>query len=353
MKHKILALTIASIFAAGAANAATIMKNDEGDYLKIYGGIEVGGTIVSDTDKTPFGSSSTYVDDSFMTLGAKGQTGNIYGKFEMDAERTDWTQDNNIRIIVDKAYVGYKFGEKQSIDFGRADTAYDLVDAYGDVTNELGASISEAGDQDNTLKYLGQFGNIKVGISHSLEGWDGEQGRKQIRNDAGQMVDNPNYDQPVKYSYETDSLYGQVTNGFIGYYGESFTVIAGAESGDETAIYSLHGQVKFDKITVSGLIFDQTKDFNEVKSSEKTVQGANLGMKYKLTDKLSLLGNLNYEDTDKATSNDSDFSAEWVVLGAEYKYAKNIKLAAEVAIGDVLKNGESGALGYLMSYYWF
>ncbi|QUM83648.1 porin [Moritella sp. 28] len=338
MKYSTLALTLASILSVGAASAATIYKSENGDNLKVYGGMEIGGTLISDTDKTPFGPDSTYVDDSFMTLGAKGTTGDFYAKFELDAERQDWTKDNNIRLVVDKAYVGYKLASKQSIEFGRTDTAYDHYDAFGDVTNELGAGISEAGDQDNTLKYQGQFGNIKVGISHSLEGWDGK-------------VDNNN--KPQKYSYETDSLYGQVTNGYIGYFGDDFTILAGAESGDETEIYSLHSQVKLGDLTISGLVWDQTKNFNKDKNSEKNIVGANIGAKYKLTEKLSLLGSVNYEDLDNVKASKEDYKSEWVVVGGEYKYAKNVKLAAEVSIGDVLKNGESGALGYVKAYYWF
>jgi len=338
MKYSTLALTLASILSVGAASAATIYKSENGDNLKVYGGMEIGGTLISDTDKTPFGPDSTYVDDSFMTLGAKGTTGDFYAKFELDAERQDWTKDNNIRLVVDKAYVGYKLASKQSIEFGRTDTAYDHYDAFGDVTNELGAGISEAGDQDNTLKYQGQFGNIKVGISHSLEGWDGK-------------VDNNN--KPQKYSYETDSLYGQVTNGYIGYFGDDFTILAGAESGDETEIYSLHSQVKLGDLTISGLVWDQTKNFNKDKNSEKNIVGANIGAKYKLTEKLSLLGSVNYEDLDNVKVSKEDYKSEWVVVGGEYKYAKNVKLAAEVSIGDVLKNGESGALGYVKAYYWF
>jgi len=357
MKYSTLALTLASILSVGAASAATIYKNDNGDNLKIYGGMEVGGTVVSDTDKTPFGPSSTYVDDSFMTLGAKGSTGNIYAKFEMDAERQDWTTDNNMRLVIDKAYVGYNLTPKQSIEFGRTDTAYDHYDAFGDVTNELGASISEAGDQDNTLKYRGQFGNIKVGISHSLEGWDGTTDKKTTYelDDDGKTVNPKTTDtgEPKKYSYETDSLFGQVTNGYIGYFGDDFTVLAGAEVGDETEIYSLHGEVKLGDVTVSGLIWDQTKNFNKNESSEKNIVGTNIGAKYKLTEKLNLLASVNFEDLDNVDASKEDYKSEWAVIGAEYKYARNIKLAAEIAAGDVLKNGESGALGYVKAYYWF
>ena len=338
MNKTVLAVAFASLF-AGTAQAATVYKNDNGDYMKVYGGAEVGGSIVSDTDKSPFGPDTTFVDDSFATIGLKGQTGDIYAKFELDAERQDWTKENNMRVVIDKAYVGYKFAKGHSVEFGRTDTAYDHVDGFGDVTNELGIGISEAGDQDSTLKYRGQFGNIKVGISHSLEGWDGT---------------TDEFGHPEKYTYETDSLFGQVTNGYIGYYADEFTVLVGAESGDETEIYSLHGKAKLGKFTLAGLVFDETKNFDGDKSKEVNEVGANIGGKYALTDQLNLLASVNYTDVDKY-----DDAAYYGVVGAEYKYARNIKLAAEVAIGDVLKdktasNGkDSGAVGYVKAYYWF
>lgn len=339
MNKTILSLVVATLI-SGTANAGTVYKNENGDNLKVYGGAEVGGTLVSDTDKTPFGSDTTFVDDSFATIGLKGQTGNIYAKFELDGERQDWTKENNMRIIIDKAYVGYNFQKGHSIEFGRTDTAYDHVDAFGDVTNELGVGISEAGDQDSTLKYRGDFGSVKVGISHSPEGWDGT---------------TDSNGKPEKYTYETDSLFGAVTNAYLGYYGDDFTVILGGETGDETSIYSLHAEMKFDKFTVSGLAFDETKNFDG--GSDTNEVGINLGTKYAFTEKLNLLANINVSDSDAFAD-----AAQWVVVGTEYRYARNVKFAAEVAVGDVLKgerdsNGkktsESGALAYLMAYYWF
>ncbi|WP_434360092.1 porin [Parasalinivibrio latis] len=351
MNKKILAAVLASLL-AGTTHAATIYKNDNGDNIKVYGGAEVGGTFVSDTDKTPFGPDTTYVDDSFATIGLKGQTGNFFAKFEVDAERQDWTKDNNIRLVVDKMVVGFNFAKGQSIEFGRTDTAYDKVDGFGDMTNELGVGISEAGDQDNTIRYTGDFGKIKLSVSHSMEGWDGDTYKDTLTNDKGQIIGIKG--EPVKYSYETDSLYGQVTNGYIGYYGDSFTVIAGAEHGDETDIYSLHSQLKLGKLTLGGLIFDETKNFNG--GTDSSEFGANIGGKYAITDQMNLLASFNYSDIDTYTS-----KAYFGVFGAEYMYAKNIKLAAEVAVGDVLetknanKEGvwDTGALGYLKAYYWF
>lgn len=333
MNKKLLAVAVAGLFVGGTVQAATIYKNDNGDNIKVYGGAEVGGTIVSDTDKTPMGPDTTYVDQSFATIGLKGQTGDFYAKFEIDAEREHWLPDNHLRLVIDKVMVGYNFTDNHAMEFGRTDTAYDKVDAFGDVTNELGLGISEAGDQDNTIRYIGKFGKVKMSVSHSLEGWDGD------TKDG----------EPVKYSYITDSLYGAVTNGFIGYYGDSFTVIAGAEAGDETEIYSLHAEANFGNVMLGGLVFDETKNFNG--GADKNEFGVNLGGKYALSEQLSLLASINYADVDGDTD-----SSIYGVIGTEYMYAKNLKLAAEVAIGDVLEGEDkmdSGALAFVKAYYWF
>ena len=340
MKYSTLALTLASILSVGAASAATIHKNDNGDNLKIYGGMEIGGTIVSDTDKSPFGSvkraadgtasydgvnDKRFVNDSFLTLGIKGQTGNIYAKFELDAEHQDWTETNSMRVVIDKAYVGYQLPMKgHCIEFGRTDTAYDHYDAFGDFANELSAEVSEAGDQDETLKYRGEFGQVKFGLSHSLEGFDEEH--------------------KGKGDYITDSREGAVTNGYVGYFDKSFTIIAAAETVDERGdILSVHTEVNLGDLGLGGFVSYSDRDADN-KDSYTYVAS----VKYSLTDKLAFLATGNMID---AENDDKD--VEWIVVGGEYKYAKNVKLAAEVSIGDVLKNGESGALGYVKAYYWF
>lgn len=340
MKYSTLALTLASILSVGAASATTIYKHDNGDNLKIYGGAEIGGTIVSDTDKSPFGAiqhdadgntsydgvnDKRFVNDSFLTLGIKGQTDDFYAKFELDAEHQDWTETNSMRVVIDKAYVGYKLPMKgHTIEFGRTDTAYDHYDAFGDFANELSAEVSEAGDQDETLKYRGQFDQIKFGLSHSLEGWDVEH--------------------KGKTDYVTDSREGAVTNGYVGYFDNEFTVIAAAETVDDRGeIFSVHAKVNLGDLAVGGFVSYSDREADN-KDSYIYVASA----KYSLTDKLALLATGNMVDAD----NDKN-DAEWIVVGGEYKYAKNIKLAAEISIGDVLKHGESGALGYVKAYYWF
>ncbi|WP_299017628.1 porin [uncultured Photobacterium sp.] len=322
MKKTILAVALASLF-VGSASAATVYKNDSGDNLKVYGGMEIGGTFVADKDKGAFKSNKTYVDDSFLTIGAKGQTGDIFAKFELDAERTDWTVDNNFRLVIDKAYIGYNIAPKHSIEVGRTDTAYDHYDAFGDFSNELAAEVSEAGDQDNTIKYRGQFGSVKVGVSHSLEGWDAETDGKG----------------KVTKGYITDSREGKVTNGYVGYFAEQFTVIAAAETVDDRGeLYSLHAEASFDKFGIGGFVSSSDKEKDQDDSMTYV-----LSAKYGITEQLTLLAVGNVVDHDQDKKDD-----EWVVVGGEYKYAKNVKLAAEIAAG-----GEKGTLGYVKAYYWF
>jgi len=317
MKQSLLALTIASIFAAGAANAATVMKADNGDFLKIYGGAEVGGFLVSDKDKSPKAKKTTYVDKSFMTIGAKGQTEDVYFKFELDADRNDYSASNEMNLVIDKAYVGYEISKNQSVEFGRTDTAYDHYDGFGDFANELSAGVSEAGDQDDTLKYRAQFGDFKVGISHSLAGMDDK---------------------------VTDRLDNAVTNGYVGYFTKAYTVLGGAEVvKDGGKIYSLHTEVNLGEFAVGGFVSSSAQ---QLKANDKMTYVASA--KYAMTDKLTLLATMNMVDAETDSKD-----AKWVVIGGEYKYAKNIKLAAELAQGEVLKGGDTGTTGFAKVYYWF
>lgn len=321
MKKAVVALSIAAALTGLNANAGTVYKKDNGDYLKVYGGAEIGGTFVFDEDK---GSDyqrtgKTYVDDSFATIGIKGQTGKFFGKFELDAERTNWTNENNFQLVMDKVYGGYEIAPKHTIEYGRTDTAYDHYDAFGDPTAELGIEVSEAGDQDDTLKYRGQFGSIKMGVSYSQRGWD------YSAADGG---------------YKTDSREGQVWNGYVGFFGDTFTVIGAAESVDDRGdIYSLHGEAELGDFTLGG--FYSISDREKANSDSGTLL---ISGQYQLTEKLSGYAVFNMLDHDVDSKDD-----EYGVIGAEYRYAKNVKLQSEFSFA----NEATGPLAYLIAYYWF
>lgn len=231
-----------------------------------------------------------------------------------------------MRVVIDKGYVGYNLPIKgHTIEFGRTDTAYDHYDAFGDFANELSAEVSEAGDQDDTIKYRGEFGAFKFGISHSLKGWD-------LSWDADQGRD----------TYITDSREGAVTNGYAGYFSKAITVIAAAETvNDRGEIYSLHAAANLGDVSLGGFA-----SISDREAADKDSNTYVASVKYSLTDKLSLLATGNVID------NEAKATDSWFVAGAEYKYARNVKLAAEISHGDVLK-GNQGTLGYVKAYYWF
>ena len=332
MNKTILAVALTTLL-SGAAHAATVYKNDNGDNIKVYGGAEVGGWVANDTpDGVNHGTN--YVDDSFATIGLKGQTGDFFAKFELDAERTPWTDDNNFQFVIDKVYVGYNLAEGHSIELGRTDTAYDHFDSFGDFSVNEAAGVSEAGDQDNTIKYRGQFGNIQLGVSYSMEGNDYEEDIRPVFDKDGNFVDFED-----KGSYKTDSRFGEVYNGYIGYFTDQFTVIAGAETvEDRGEIYSLHGEANFGKVGVGGFVSHSDRDSKGKDTTTYLASGS-----YDISKQLQAVATFSHIDAENSKNNDS-----WGTIGMNYQYAKNVKLSAEIATG-----GDAGTYGYAKTFFWF
>lgn len=332
MNKTILAVALTTLL-SGTAHAATVYQNDNGDNIKVYGGAEVGGWIANDTpDGVNHGTN--YVDDSFATIGIKGQTGDFFGKFELDAERTPWTEDNNFQLVMDKVYVGYNLAKGHSIELGRTDTAYDHYDSLGDFSVNEAAGVSEAGDQDNTIKYRGQFNNIRVGISYSMEGNDYEEDIRPTFDKDGNVTGFED-----KGSYKTDSRFGEVYNGYVGYFSEQFTIIAGAETvEDRGEIYSLHGETKIGKIGLGGL-FSVSDREGKGKDTNTFVASSS----YDITEQLQAVATFSHIDAENSKNDDS-----WGTIGMNYQYAKNVKLSAEIATGT-----DAGTYGYAKTYFWF
>ena len=74
-KRNAIAVAISSLFAISGVNATTIYSNDNGDFLKLYGEVGIGGHFGADYDSGEFYTDDVYIDDSFATLGVKGQDG--------------------------------------------------------------------------------------------------------------------------------------------------------------------------------------------------------------------------------------------------------------------------------------
>ncbi len=110
------------------------------------------------------------------------------------------------------------------------------------------------------------------------------------------------------------------------------------EGTDRGELYSIHTEVNLSDFSVGGFI-----SYSDKEADNKDTLSYVASVKYPLTDKLSLLATGNVIDAENSAKDD-----EWLVAGGEYKYAKNVKLAAEVAAG-----GNVGTLAYAKVFYWF
>jgi len=202
-KKTALCIALSSLFVGINAQAATIYEESNGDNLKVYGEVGVGGHIGADNEYGEFYTDDkSYIDDSFATLGIKGQYDVVYYRLELDFERENWSgADGDMVVAIDKMFIGYRFAKDHAIEFGLTDTALDDYDKFGDFTFDTTVETGEAGDQASTIKYEGSIANFRAGASFSYEG----------------------------ESSSGDKL-GDVYNGYVGYFGDVVNVVVGAET---------------------------------------------------------------------------------------------------------------------------
>ncbi|WP_394249246.1 porin [Vibrio profundi] len=202
-----IALALSSLFVASAANAVTIYEDENGDFVKLYGEVGVGGHIGANYDYGEFYADQNFIDDSFATMGVKGKNDKMHYRLELDYERENWKGGSGDMVLaIDKVFIGYDLykskNQEHYVEVGLTDTAFDDYDKWGDFTFDTTVETGEAGDQDMTAKYEGRyFGSIKVGASYT----------NRAESSSGSEL-------------------GEIVNGYIGYFGDRFSVVAGAEA---------------------------------------------------------------------------------------------------------------------------
>lgn len=326
--HLLLGMLVSS-----SVFSATIHQDEEYEKtLDLYGKFETGGYFgrkFNDVgDKWKYGDG--YVDDTFMSFGIKGQTGQVYTKLEFDVERQIWTEENEFQYVIDKAYAGWDFGNGHTIEVGRTDTAYDRYDAYGDFSvygADGAADVEEAGDQDNTVKYEGEFIGFRFGLSYSGEGWD---------------------------EYETDSREDRVINGYLGYFSDYFSLLVGMEDvHDRGEIYSIHGTAHVGDLSLGGFFSTSDRDEQEAYNTLDS-QTYVLSARYALLEKLDLAVSYSSVDVEEETIEVTEdgfrlwTDDEWVSTSAEYAYRPNVKFKTQYTSG-----GEAGSYAYGKVVYLF
>ena len=349
-KKTALTLALSTLFVGVNAQAATIFEKDNGDYMKLYGEVGVGGHIGADYEYGDYYTEDkTYIDDTFATIGVKGQADVVYYRLELDFERENWAYGSGDMVLaIDKAFMGYKITDKHAIEFGLTDTALDDYDKYGDYTFDTTVETGEAGDQANTIKYEGSFSDFRAGVSYS---YDAES--------------------------SSGSKLGDVFNGYIGYFSKKADVVVGAETrtgaeGDskygeqflfalgarfyvtDSIEIGLNGYLEKEDISQDDDNTGETDDDDEpikVYNDYQTLdnKGALISARYKFTPKIQFTASANYEayeawDIESAygVSPDDEYSwgkdRTWTTLGVNYKPTNAIVFAVEVSMGQAAQD---------------
>ncbi|NKF50346.1 porin [Shewanella sp. WXL01] len=270
LRKTTVAIALASLFSVGSATAVSLEQSDNGDYIRLYGEVGVGGHFATNADYNhdEFYEAKGYVDDSFATMGVRGERSNYIYRLELDYQRRNWKGgDGEFELAIDKMYVGYKFDDVHWIELGLTDTAFDQYDHYGDFTFNKAVETGEAGDQENTVKYEAQFDHLVYGASYSYEG-----------------------------KHKNGSPQGDIVNGYVGWLKDTVTFVIGLE-----ARAGSNGESKYGKQRLLGA-----------------------GARWQTTENLAFGINAFVEDEDLATRRAPGIGSEYVYL--EYETFRNYGL---------------------------
>ncbi|WP_127957951.1 porin [Serratia microhaemolytica] len=139
MKRNVLAVVIPALLAAGAANAAEIYNKD-GNKVDVYGKVVGLHYFVTNSD------GGEDVDKSYARLGFKGETQisdqlTGYGQWEAEFKAaTEGGSTANTRL----SFVGFKFGDLGSFDYGRNVGIAQDVASFTDVLVEFGGTYADS-----------------------------------------------------------------------------------------------------------------------------------------------------------------------------------------------------------------
>ncbi|PSW72340.1 hypothetical protein C9J41_17175 [Photobacterium sp. GB-50] len=352
-KKTLIAYALAGLFST-TSQAVTVYQNDNGDTVSLYGEVGVGGHIGADYEYGEFYEDKSYIDDSFATLGVKGQKDKMHFRLEVDYERENWKYASGDMVMtLDKLFLGYELGQFGYVEAGLTDTAFDDYDRWGDYTFDTTVETGEAGDQDATIKYEGHFNHIKVGASYS-------------------------------YGAESSSgaELGDVVNAYVGYFGDGFSTVLGFEGRGGSNGTSKYGE---QKLIGLGMRFDVTNrlslGFNGFIEQEDLAQdktniditdpdniitmyndyqtvehyGALVSAKYKINKQWDITGSANiegYEHWDEESPywdgkiNSWGKERTWGTVGVNYRPTSSTVIAFEANAGDAAQDAYAYARLY-------
>ena len=365
LKRNAVALAISSLFMASAANAVTIYETYNGDYVKLYGEVGVGGHIGANYEYGEFYADQTFIDDSFATMGVKGRQDKMQYRLELDYERENWKYGSGDMVLaIDKVFIGYDLysatNQEHYIEVGLTDTAFDDYDKWGDFTFDTTVETGEAGDQDMTVKYEGKyFGVIKVGASYT----------NRAESSSGSEL-------------------GEIVNGYIGYFGDRFSVVAGAEGRGGSDGKSKYGEQRllgagarlavtetfhlgvnafYEEEDIGSCIVETPNPdtgvpectlYSEYETQEN--KGYLASAKYQLTEQWEFTASYNFEEYEKWAIKNADHIATggvgdyyswgdervWGTLGVNYRPTRSSVIAFEWNTGEAAQDAYAYARVY-------
>lgn len=353
-KKTALCIALSTLFMGVNAQAATIYEKDNGDNLKLYGEVGVGGHISPNYEYAEFFQDKSYVDDSFATMGIKGNYQAVYYRLELDYERENWKYGSGDMVLaIDKMFIGYHITDNHAVEFGLTDTALDDYDKFGDFTFDTTVETGEAGDQENTLKYEGSLSYFKAAVSYSYKG-----------------------------ESTSGAALGDVTNGYIGFFSDYVDLVAGAETRAGSEGESKYGEqvlfavgarayfsdsiaigfnayVEDEDIAQSDTTIDISDPLNPVKTYNdyQTLRnkGALVSARYKLNKQWEFTGSYNYEEYEawaihNAEYGQADYSwgdeRTWGTVGVNFRPTSAVVFALEGNFGESAQDAYAYARVY-------
>ncbi|MDO6774340.1 porin [Shewanella sp. 3_MG-2023] len=349
LKKTTVAIALASLFCVNAATAVSLKEGDNGDYIRLFGEVGVGGHFGTNSDYNhdEFYDAKGFVDDSFATLGVKGQNKNYIYRLELDYQRRNWLGgDGEFELAIDKMYVGYVFNDIHWIELGLTDTAFDEYDHFGDFTFNKSVETGEAGDQENTLKYEAKFEHLIYGVSYSYDG-----------------------------KHKSGAAQGDIVNAYVGWMSDFVSIVAGIEARGGSEGISKYGEQQLAGLGIrvkvipqfslgfNGFIEDEdlsTRKSGDVHLGYETFRnyGATLSAKYDFNESWEFIASANHEqyegwDVESPNYDYTELPAEygkdrqWASLGFNYRPARDIVLSVEGRVGEA----PEAAYAYARMYF--
>lgn len=324
MKKTVLASALITAFVSGSAAAANVYDKD-GATVDLYG--RAVGMYYSSDDNSEKG------DQSYFRFGAKAKSeinSNLYGLGVYETEVNASAKDEGLETRKAYAGLGGNFGEAT---YGRQEGSFTLISDYTDTLEEFGADASGTGTDrfgtgktSSVLKYAGEFSGLTVEASYQLD------------NNAVEQVDG-----------DTSTSYGVAASYALPVgvkFGAGYNSGEGLDGTDDAEVTAL--SVAYDANNIyAALLYSMGENWKDKSGAETGTDydGYEAVVGYNFGNGFSAQAVYNYLEADTGTTSDVE---DYFVLGAYYKFNKNLRTYAEYKADQI--DGNEDVLAMAIRY---